>query len=698
MNTDVKLTIHNRFDVYSTDTETGKTKQVAFAENIVLNNMWSRLCNFSTFWDCIAYGTGTGTLAPTRTALFTHLGAKATTINARTTVLPTVSLNLKIILNPEDNVGATITELGLAGDTGTASLLTHAMLKDMNGNIVSITKTSTEILTIYATVYTTLSCPENVTIPGGATNNIMIAYFTGTLLDNGWYYGNFYFDMGECNEAGEVATVGAHTSIGSSPEFATRTTIDVANKRVTSAVVRVPVDSCNGNIAEMALCMDRRGWFTDVCRIRFPATNIYPGLPLSNIPIGTGDGVKKRFTTPSRNVKEETLTVYKDGIAVSDAEYSKIIGDYVMESKNIFYAATSPRAVNYARNVPVVAIARDITPYIYTADFVNSVVVKRADPAVLPTGSVADCALSDDGSVLVVCHASSPYITTYDWSGSAWIKRADPAILPTGACTDIALSGNGMVLVVGHASSPYITTYDWVDTAWIKRANPAVLPTSACTDLALSQNGLILAVSHTASPFVTAYDWTGTAWIKRTNPTTLPTGAGYCCALSDSGSVLAVGHETSPFVTTYDWVDTAWVKRTNPTPLPLLPYKCCSLSGDGTLLSGSTDYRPCDSVNYYNLYAFYEGVWYEGTHGNRLGGLYSSVAYSYITPDKKYLIQVLYGDLRFYKLDSCYEQIVFTTPPDNGAVITADYTVDGIHKTNQRVLDLSVTITFGEPS
>jgi len=41
-------------------------------------------------------------------------------------------------------------------------------------------------------------------------------------------------------------------------------------------------------------------------------------------------------------------------------------------------------------------------------------------------------------------------------------------------------------------------------------------------------------------------------------------------------------------------------------------------------------------------------------------------------------------------------KIIFASPPANGAVITADYTVNGIHKTAQRVIDLYAEITFGE--
>jgi hypothetical protein len=43
-----------------------------------------------------------------------------------------------------------------------------------------------------------------------------------------------------------------------------------------------------------------------------------------------------------------------------------------------------------------------------------------------------------------------------------------------------------------------------------------------------------------------------------------------------------------------------------------------------------------------------------------------------------------------------FTQITFETPPASGDVITADYIVDGVHKTDQYVIDVSFAIQFGE--
>lgn len=42
-------------------------------------------------------------------------------------------------------------------------------------------------------------------------------------------------------------------------------------------------------------------------------------------------------------------------------------------------------------------------------------------------------------------------------------------------------------------------------------------------------------------------------------------------------------------------------------------------------------------------------------------------------------------------------QIIFDTAPAAGVAITADYAVNGIHKTDQYVIDMTLTIQYGEP-
>jgi hypothetical protein len=107
---------------------------------------------------------------------------------------------------------------------------------------------------------------------------------------------------------------------------------------------------------------------------------------------------------------------------------------------------------------------------------------------------------------------------------------------------------------------------------------------------------------------------------------------------------MAVAHANSPIVTTYDWVEGAWVKRTDPASLPTGIGRGVALTPDGTLMAFAHETSP-----YVTTYMFLP-----------------------------------------------FTQVTFNTPPALDDVITADYTVDGVHKTDQYVIDVSFAIQFGE--
>ena len=128
MHIEQKVTIHNRFDLEVRDAKTGELKQKATGFNIVLDQMWTRLCGGSSYFVDIHFGTGGGTLSPSRTSLFTHLGTKTAADEEQVKALPVSRWKRKIVLNPEEFVGSTITEVGIAFGSTASNLVTHAKL------------------------------------------------------------------------------------------------------------------------------------------------------------------------------------------------------------------------------------------------------------------------------------------------------------------------------------------------------------------------------------------------------------------------------------------------------------------------------------------------------------------------------------------------------------------------------------------
>jgi len=660
------VNIHNRFDVHVDNIETGEHREFV-GYNIILDQMWTRLCGGSSYFGYIHFGTGTGTPTPERTSLFSHLGTKSAVTEETIKALPVSSWKRKIVLNPEEYVGQTITEVGIAYYSSASSLVTHAMLKDSEGNPISITKTSTDVVTIYATVFITLTntIPE-LKLLGIPSNNQLINYLTGGNAPSG--------------------TFGLSTIENPSSKLGTSATVtwtsDVSNKKRKTNTSRFGITNGNGHVKYLD--------FTDLFRLQLPAPGIFSGQPYTGVSVGSGDGVKKSFMLPSANIRQSTLVVKKNGVIVSD--YTKSI-KFRESNSRIAGPVSRPASTGYGVALTpdgtVMAVAHERSPYVTTYDWIDGEWVKRPDPTSLPPGTGYGVALTSDGAVMAVAHSKSPYVTTYDWIDGEWVKRPNLASLPSSA-NGVALTPDGTVMAVAHGGSPFITTYDWVEGAWVKRPNPESLPTGAGYGVALTPDGTVMAVAHYNSPYVTTYDWIDGEWVKRPNPESLPTGNGQGVALTPDGAVMAVAHYNSPYVTTYDWIEGAWVKRPNPASLPTGDGQGVTLTQDGTFMAVAHIDSP--SVTTYD---WIDGEWVKRPDPTSLPSYHAyGIA---LTPDGTVMAVAHYSlpyVITFMGLP--FTQITFNTPPALGDAITADYTVDGVHKTDQYVIDVSFAIQFGE--
>lgn len=184
MKAKTNVNFHNRFDIEVRDAKTGIIKQKGIAENIVLDQMYDRLCNFQTYFNYIHFGTGSGTPEPGVSILFNHLGYKTPETEEVIKSLPTSKWTRKITLNPEEFVDQTITEVGIGYGNNPTNLVTHAMIKDSEGNPLSITKTYLDVIIIYASVFITLNNSENSIFTSAPNQNEMVNYLTGGSINN----------------------------------------------------------------------------------------------------------------------------------------------------------------------------------------------------------------------------------------------------------------------------------------------------------------------------------------------------------------------------------------------------------------------------------------------------------------------------------------------------------------------------------
>lgn len=307
---DVGTSIHNRFDIEVVDSTSGKVKRKAFAENVICNQLWTRLFSGYMWNSYIHYGDGSGTPSASDTSLFSHLGWVASTIH---------NLNYdydnnvfvctkKAVLDETVAVGKTLTEVGIAYSGTSTNLVTHAMLKDMNGNPVSLEKSDTDIFNIYATVFVHFTLPSKyVRILGSHRFN------------NDWWTGGLlaFFSGLTSNPTFSVPLMlGTVPHSGGGYKTVTPT-YDVNNRTITYTASRIGASEFNvGGLRSFMLRIydsgGGSGGAADVIIDVEPDDGWFGGTHISGEAIGTGDGTTVDFAT--RFGYASNAKIYVDGV------------------------------------------------------------------------------------------------------------------------------------------------------------------------------------------------------------------------------------------------------------------------------------------------------------------------------------------------------------------------------------------------
>lgn len=272
MKVEVKCGIHNRFDIEVRDAVTGELKRTAYAENMILDRGFSRVLNFQSYFTYIHFGKGDGAITADRTTLFESLGYKTAEVVERDYSLPTSKYVQKIQVNPDEFVGETFTEVGISETT--TDINTHALIKDAEGNTLSLTKQPLEVLIIYATVFVTLNNANGVSFSVAENNRLLKYFLEGSAVTT---Y-NSYISLGSSN-------INSPSFIGLEESFKGFViTRDVTKKEVYFSN-RFEIQDGNGNIREIGLY--------DILRSKI--TDIHPPVNVTGFKIGVGDGETKEF-------------------------------------------------------------------------------------------------------------------------------------------------------------------------------------------------------------------------------------------------------------------------------------------------------------------------------------------------------------------------------------------------------------------
>lgn len=315
--------IHNRFDFFLTDAKTKETKQVGYAENIILDALWTKFFNSNpNFFNSIHLGTGSGELSKARTSLFTFQVAKAagSFVNTYDDTTGICSRRGMISFTELEQVGQIFSEIGIASSTTSSTLMTHALICDMNGNVVTIEKTATDLLTVYATVYCKF---EVLTMHSGKTrivgrtkitDNTISDWMLGSLTSLPYAGFRYYEGFGGGSTVEDRPQSRGLFSLSSSTR-----TIDAANKKVTYTSERLAVGDANFSGAGIGSIYSGIGILFSL--VGHP---LFAGTEILNESIGTGDGIITDFKTANPYIHDVTVKIDNEevvsGLTISENE------------------------------------------------------------------------------------------------------------------------------------------------------------------------------------------------------------------------------------------------------------------------------------------------------------------------------------------------------------------------------------------
>lgn len=304
-----QVKLHNRFDFEFYDTKNGETLR-AHAENIVVNSLFTqRLVGSNSWFYYISVGTGTGELSVSRSNLFSLLMHKAVIAVEDVYDTDTTAHSTKRAVFTESEAIGVWTEVGIYSANMLNYLCTHALISDSEGNPISINKTNTMIVTIYATVYSEALPPLSGSYHESGSWNVMVGWpLMIASADAIGLYGMKTID-GKIAKSSIVRMRNATWNQ------------DLANYRRYSSPLTFGTTMANRPIRGMAIIRatpNEQGYATSYSG---SAGGIILPHPLflskdyTSIGIGTGDGATTEYDFPLDLIIPESETIYLGGVA-----------------------------------------------------------------------------------------------------------------------------------------------------------------------------------------------------------------------------------------------------------------------------------------------------------------------------------------------------------------------------------------------
>ena len=254
----------------------------------------------------------------------------------------------------------TVTEIGLfargavnwPGSSirpGRDAMCAHALLTDSEGQVISFAKTDLDILKITVTVELTMnSNSADFTVFNHPYPLVKFVEKDASWGGIKWPYGAF-----EVRRFGADITDNTPIASYGAPVVIDQAFGDQSSLRGTNTSERLGVDWPKSRLTSDIVTSETyyQGLaITGLGGWKLPNENIFPAYSIKNIPIGTGDGSTKAFTSPLSYFKKDTDKVYKNGTlltrGVDYTLYHCNNAKHLPEISNIH--GVLPKTVSYA--------------------------------------------------------------------------------------------------------------------------------------------------------------------------------------------------------------------------------------------------------------------------------------------------------------------------------------------------------------
>ncbi|MZQ99480.1 MAG: hypothetical protein GT601_17575 [Acidaminobacter sp.] len=248
-------------------------------------------------------------------------------------------------------------------------------------------------------------------------------------------------------------------------------------------------------------------------------------------PIESAGGAKIYSTEESYELAESVVKDAPVGTKVASLPTTKITATFDVAVPSAAYRA------EFNEPKGLLSVGINAAPYlhIYTVD--GTSFTKQADPAVAFLSRIHKW--SPNGEYLAVGGGAS-CINIYKFVDGVLTKLADPAVLPTASPTAIAWSGDSKYLMVTTNTSPFMVVYERSGDTFSNLANPADTNSSASCTVDPTGTYFVLG-QNSASSYFRVYKREGTTLTKIYETTS--TYAFLWIEFSPSGRHIAVAYD-----------------------------------------------------------------------------------------------------------------------------------------------------------